>query len=212
MIEAQFQEYLESDEVAAAVAVAEQEFEVIRANHIADWKLGNIALDAGQDVVVPKGGIRGRRVSIKAKGNLDLQGGQIQGDTDIDANRIIGNIKDLTGPVKLLRDELGVSGLGANLITPPTFSVPTVTTSGSSSLGGLSGATGSVSTTVSAATTVAEAVDAGQEQATPDVVAEAETVSESGDGGEDKKGKKSRSVRRKRGVTIEVEVTSEKPL
>lgn len=212
MIEAQFQEYLESDEVAAAVAVAEQEFEVIRANHIADWKLGNIALDAGQDVVVPKGGIRGRRVSIKAKGNLDLQGGQIQGDTDIDANRIIGNIKDLTGPVKLLRDELGVSGLGANLITPPTFSVPTVTTSGSSSLGGLSGATGSVSTTVSAATTVAEAVDAGQEQATPDVVAEAETVSESGDGGEDKKGKKTRSVRLKRGVTIEVEVTSEKPL
>jgi hypothetical protein len=77
----------------------------------------------------------------------------------------------------------------------------------------LSGSTNAVSpTTASVASTVAEAVAEVEEQAVPEVVARAETASGDGEGGENKKDKKTRSVRLKRGVTIEVEVTPEKPL
>ncbi len=210
IIEAQYREYLTSPGVLAAIAEAERQYEVIRANHIAGWKLGNIGLDAGRDVVVPPAGIRGRRVVIKATGVVDLQGGEIHGDTQIDSSGITGQIEGLKGPVTTTHNGERVTGLFTNVTVPTTPSIPPVS-SGGSSLGGLSGSTGSVSTTASAATTVAEVVAKAEEATNSESASQAGTSDGEDDGSGNKKGKKTRMVRLKHGVTIEVEVSADKP-
>lgn len=183
-----------------AVDAAREEYAAIKAAHIAPWKLGNISLEAAENVVVPPAGIRGRAVKIKAR-NLVLEGGQIAGNVEFDIDKIIGRVEDVLG---------GYTGtVGGAVVVPPTApAAPPVVTApsgGGVGLGGLSGATGSLSTTsVSAATIVAETVSPSQSPAG----GAAESAAES-EPGQDKKDKKTRSVRLKRGVTIEVAVSPE---
>ena len=157
----------------------------------ADWQLGDIRLTAPEgSVVVPKAGIRGKNITIKAK-NLDLQGGTIVGNLNIDVGNVSGNQHAIVGPT--------FGNLGGS------FAVPAPTSS--SGLSGLTGSTGSLSSTVTAMTTTAVA-EVVQDQAT--APAQADTG-----GASDKQGasakKKMRTVRLKQGVTIEVEVKEEKP-
>ncbi|HUJ78871.1 MAG TPA: hypothetical protein VLY45_00995, partial [Nitrospiria bacterium] len=156
-----------------------------------DWKLGDIALTALQgSVVVPPAGIRGKNIAIQAK-NLDLIGGAIVGNLSVDVGNITGNRNGIIGPT------FGNSG--------GSFTVPAPTSS--SGLSGLTGSTGSLSSTVT--TMTASVADTVQDQETKK--AEAETAAASGAPGAAPSKSKQHSVRLKQGVTIEVEVTPEKP-
>ena len=156
-----------------------------------DWKLGDIALTALQgSVVVPPAGIRGKNISIQAK-NLDLIGGAIVGNLNVDVGNITGNKNGIVGPT--------FGNLGGS------FTVPAPTSS--SGLSGLTGSTGSLSSTVTTMTaSVADTVQDREEKK-----AETETAATSGAPGAAPSKNKQHSVRLKQGVTIEVEVTPEKP-
>lgn len=162
------------------------------AEFIEPLKLGNIHLQAEEDVVVPPAGIRGREIVIKAR-NLILEGGQVQGRVDIDVDSIVGDLGSIVGSLS------GVVGGG---IAPPPQSA-----TASLSLG-LSGTTGNLATSVSGST-VAEAVTEEVRESGATNSPEDE-MRGGASGGEDEK-KPVRSVRLKRGVTVEVQVSSDTP-
>ena len=158
-----------------------------------DWKLGNIDLNApAGNVVIPPAGVRGKNISIEAK-NLDLQGGYISGNLSLNVGQITGGLGFILGPVSG-----NVGGTSVNA-------------SSGGGLGGLSGATGSLSTTATAtnASAVASAQDASTEEAAQSKAAAVEP--QAGKTADDTKGKRGRkmvqSMSFKKGVTIEVDVT-----
>lgn len=205
-------------EVDKAVAAAALRYEAVKAEHRKDWKLGDIHLKAGNgSVVVPPAGIRGRKLTIEAK-NLDLQGGQISGDVQINVGSLTGGGSGLTGPV--------AGNIGSNVVTSISLpSIPSGGAAGGVSLGGLSGSTGSlssassgsVSTASSAVTAVQEKVVEQTRAEEPSVVATAGSAASRPEGGEGrtdgeeqlakKKGSgRFRSLEIRRGVVIQVEV------
>ncbi|MHB8481548.1 MAG: two-partner secretion domain-containing protein [Nitrospiria bacterium] len=162
-----------------------------------DWKLGDIFLTAGQDVVVPPAGVRGKVVTIKAANLVVLPGGQISGDTNLN----VGSIKNagaITGPLS------GNVGNG---------SVPVAPSAPSSGLGSLSGATGSIlSTSASAATVTASEVSNSADKAAeaePDREEAGKEKNDSTQSADNSKRKKHgagmKSLRIKHGVIIDVE-------
>lgn len=159
---------------------------------IADWKLGDIDLDATGNVVVPPAGIRGRVVKVKAR-DLILEGGELKGSVILDVDRIVGDLGAIVG---------SLSGIVGGAAAPPPQSA-TATTS-SLSLG-ISGSTGSLATS-SSGSTVAESV--ADEVRDPGDTLDDESPGDGSRGGEDEK-KPVRSVRLKRGVTIEVQVSAD---
>jgi hypothetical protein len=160
-------------------------------NFVEDWRLGNVDLDAKESVVVPPAGIRGRIVNIKAR-NLRLEGGRIGGATNLD----VGGISGCRTCIQYYAGNVG----GAQQSTDTTIGL-TMT---------LSGGTGTLATSTSSASTVAEEVDETEPTATA-APKYANSDGGSEDGGDGKKGDKAvRSVRLKRGVTIEVQVSPEK--
>lgn len=80
------------DEVAAIIVALNQEYKAARAEHRKDWKLGDVVLNAGQSVIVPKGGVRGKIVTIKAPNLVVLEGGEIGGEIVIDIDVLVGNL------------------------------------------------------------------------------------------------------------------------
>ncbi|MFY9268294.1 MAG: hypothetical protein WAO55_00935, partial [Candidatus Manganitrophaceae bacterium] len=210
-------------DVGKAVEAAVQRYEEIKGEHRKDWKLGDINLKAENgSVVVPPAGIRGKKITIEAK-TLDLQGGQVSGDVDIDVGRLTGAGGGLTGPV--------TGNIGSNVVTSISLpSIPSGGATGGVSLGGLSGSTGSLSaassgsvTTASAAVAtvqekVAEQARAEEPSVAPsaaDTEPTASGVEEGRTGGETaakKKGSgKYRTLQIRRGVTIQVEVNEDQP-
>lgn len=153
-------------------------------------KLGNIYLEAEEDVVVPPAGIRGREVIIKAR-DLILEGGQVQGSVQLDVDSIVGDLGSIVG---------SLSGVVGGAVAPPPQSATT-----SLSLG-LSGSTGNLATSVSAST-VAEAAEEVRDSGATNSPEDELRGTPSGDGEDEKK--PVRSVRLKRGVTIEVQVSPE---
>ncbi|NWF71650.1 MAG: filamentous hemagglutinin N-terminal domain-containing protein [Nitrospirae bacterium] len=166
-------------------------------------ELGDINLRAGRDLVVPSAGIRGRRIRITAGRNLDLQGGNVEGEVQFDvAGSVKGNLSSFVGSFS------GTSAVGG--------SVSGGASAGGSSLGGgLSGVTGTVaataSSTASSSGTAARTVEAVQER-----VAEAAAQSPSGVAknqtaarGQDGQTKMVQTVKMKRGVVIQVDVKPE---
>jgi len=214
-------------EVQNAVQIQNDQFNLVKAGINKRFQLGDIYLNAPSgDVVVPPAGIRGKTISIAAQ-HLTLQGGDIQGNITLNVDQISGNLNGLVGSVG--------GKVGGNTVLPPLnvpalppISLPSgASASAGSSLGGLSGSTGSVSSSSSttAATTAAAASsvreDAAQQQtAATDQQAAAEDPAQSDGGGppqeqkstshKAKKGNMVRSLHFKKGVTIEVDV-SENP-
>jgi filamentous hemagglutinin family protein len=207
-------------EVDKAVTAAALQYEQIKEEHRKDWKLGDIILRAKEgSVVVPPAGIRGRKITIEAK-TLDLQGGQLSGDLQVDVGNITGGGAGIIGPV--------AGNIGSNVVTSISLpSIPTGGATGGVSLGGLSGSTGSISAASSGSvTTASAAVATVQEKVVEQARAEepsasatetAETSSEEANekrtehGREKKAAGKFRSLQIRRGVVIQVEVNEEPP-
>jgi hypothetical protein len=103
------------------------------------FQLGDIHLTAAHDVIVPPAGIRGRNITINAGHNLDLQGGQIQGISNVNVgNALVGSLTSFVGVFAVNLG--GVSG-GA----PPS----------SIGLGAISGNVGTVTTRPAATASLA---------------------------------------------------------
>ena len=173
-------------------------YQETRTNFINNMKLGNIDLKAlNGSIVVPRGGIRGKSITIEAQ-NLDLQGGSLSGDITVDVDQVIGNPGAINGGQ--------FSGNVGGQIALPTSG---------SGLVGLSGSTGSLSTATatSTATVVASAEDTtaentSAEEATQQTAAESgQTIGKEAGGGKGKRGRKMfQNLNFKKGVTIEVNV------
>jgi len=206
-------------EVDKAVEAAALRYEEIKAEHRKDWKLGDITLTAKEgSVVVPPAGIRGRKITIEAK-TLDLQGGQVSGDLQVDVGNITGGGAGIIGPV--------AGNVGSNVVTSISLpSIPSGGATGGASLGGLSGSTGSISAASSGSVSTASSVVATvhekvveQSRAEEASAASAEPTASSDDGtetraerGREKKpAGKFRSLQIRRGVVIQVEVNDEQP-
>jgi filamentous hemagglutinin family protein len=158
---------------------------------VKDWQLGDVNLEAKESVVVPPAGIRGRIVNIKAR-DLRLEGGRIGGATNLD----VGGISGCRTCIQYYVGNVG----GAQQQSDTTIGL-TMT---------LSGSTGTLATSTSSASTIAEEVDE-KESTVAAVSKQASNAAAAVDGDEGKKGDKPvRSVRLKRGVTIEVQVSPEK--
>lgn len=165
-------------------------------------ELGDINLRAGQDLVVPSAGIRGRRIRIFAGRNLDLQGGTIEGEVQFDVRgRIKGNLSSFVGAFS------GTAAIGG--------SVSGGASAGGSSLGGgLAGVTGTVSATASATSstsaTASKTVESVQEKSTESSTqqarADAEKKMVASSDGKDGKSRGLQAMKVKRGVVIQVDV------
>lgn len=161
-------------------------------------ELGDVYLKAGQDILVPPAGIRGKRVELDAGRALDFQGGEVQGKVRFKAQR-------LTGDVKVSGTFAGSSSGGG--------SVSIANSGGGGSVGGLSGVTGTVAATssstsasVSSAQKATESVqEAAADLATQQANAQAQQVAKKSDGQGDSK-KKPTTIRTSRGVVIQVDV------
>jgi hypothetical protein len=161
-------------------------------------ELGDVYLKAGQDILVPPAGIRGKRVELDAGRALDFQGGEVQGKVRFKAQR-------LTGDVKVSGTFAGSSSGGG--------SVSIANSGGGGSVGGLSGVTGTVAATssstsasVSSAQKATESVqEAAADLATQQANAQAQQVAKKSDGQGDSK-KKPATIRTSRGVVIQVDV------
>lgn len=208
-------------EVVKAVEAAAQQYEEIKAEHRKDWQLGDIELTAKEGaVVVPPAGIRGRKITIDAK-TLDLQGGQVSGDLNLNVTNVTGGLGALSGPV--------TGSIGASTLTSVSIpSIPTGGSAGSAGLGGLNGSTGSISSASSSSVTtastavasvqekVAEQTHTDEPSATTEQVAntseESRTAQRTAQGQDnEKKPKKFRTLQIRRGVVIQVEVQEEQP-
>jgi filamentous hemagglutinin family protein len=171
-------------------------YQAIRTDFVNTMKLGNIDLQAlNGTLVVPKGGIRGKSLTLKAK-KLNLQGGSLSGDITIDVGQIIGNPGAINGG----QFSGNVGG---------QFALPT----SGSGLVGLSGSTGSLSTSTATTTaTVASAAeDAATEETAPDADSRGAERTNAGQKEADTlQGKRHRKMVQnlsfKKGVTIEVNV------
>jgi filamentous hemagglutinin family protein len=239
--ESSYQSQLQAykDQAARLQTAADQQYEALKAEHRKGWKLGDISLTASGPtgaVIVPPAGIRGKKISIVAK-TLDLQGGQIGGDSNIVVDRLIGDQAQIKGPGEI---KVGDQTLGEITLPPlpaltlpvlPPFalpSIPTAGSTGSAGLGGLSGSVGSISAVSSGSITAASnTVAAVQEKATEQAAVEAEQVVEAAaadtdipeagrkesriGSGEGKKRKPvtKRSFQIRRGVLIQVELNEE---
>jgi filamentous hemagglutinin family protein len=166
-------------------------------------ELGDINLRAGRDLVVPSAGIRGRRISISAGRNLDLQGGTIEGDVQFDVGgKVQGSLSSFVGSFS------GAAGVGGT--------VSGGASGGGSSLGGgLSGVTGTVAATASSTSsssgTASKTVEAVQERATEASTqyARAAAQTQTAAAGQDGQKKAFQTVKVKRGVVIQVDVKPE---
>lgn len=212
---------------------AARQYEATKEEHRKDWKLGDIELRAENAVVVPPAGIRGKQITIVAK-VLDLQGGEVEGDTIVDVDDLIGNQGDFDGTGRIgeeILDEIIIDLPALPTITLPPLpsivlpSIPTGGSAGGASLGGLSGSTGSISaassgsvTTASAAVATVQEKVAEQARAEEPSATPAEPEASSAEGRTDgeqvvkKKGSgKFRTLQIRRGVVIQVEVNEEQP-
>lgn len=164
-------------------------------------ELGDISLNAGQDLVVPSAGIRGRRIRIYAGRNLDLQGGTVEGEVQFDvAGSVKGNLSSFVGSFS------GTSAVGG--------SVSGGASAGGSSLGGgLSGVTGTVAATASSTSsssgTASKTVEAVQEKATETSTQQAKDTAQNQTASRDGQKKVVQTVKVKRGVVIQVDVKPE---
>jgi hypothetical protein len=96
----------------------------------AGFQLGDINLTAAHDVIVPPAGIRGRNVTINAGHDLQLNGGQIRGITNVNVGgQLVGSLTSFVG-VFAVTQGAAVGG-----------------TSNTLTLGSLTGTVGSVTTT-----------------------------------------------------------------
>lgn len=162
-------------------------------------ELGDVALNAKLDIVIPPAGIRGKRVDLVAGRTLDFQGGEVQGKVTFKAQNLSGDVK-VTGTFS------GSSAGGG--------SVSIANSGGGGSVGGLSGVTGTVAAT-SASTSASvssaqKATESGQEAAA-DVSSQqqAKQTAKKSDGKDGEARKQSVALRARRGVEIEVEVKSQ---
>ena len=164
-------------------------------------ELGDINLRAGQDLIVPSAGIRGRRIRISAGRNLDLQGGTVEGDVQFDVGgKVQGNLSSFVGAFS------GTSAIGG--------SVSGGASAGGSSLGGgLSGVTGTVaataSSTASSSGTASKTSEAVQEKAAESSTQSAKAAAQDQTAAAtDRDGQKKgvQTVKVKRGVVIQVDV------
>lgn len=164
-------------------------------------ELGDINLRAGQDLVVPSAGIRGRRIRISAGRNLDLQGGTVEGEVQFDvAGSVKGNLSSFVGSFS------GTSAIGG--------SVSGGASAGGSSLGGgLSGVTGTVAATASSTSsssgTASKTVEAVQEKAAETSTQQAKAAAQNQTASRDGQQKTVQTVKVKRGVVIQVDVKPE---
>lgn len=168
---------------------------------VAPLKLGDISLTAARDIVVPPAGIRGRKISLTAGRNLDLQGGTIEGQTKVKADQIKGDTTRFVGNFNATTSS-GTTG-GANSGGGGTVAPLSGTTSATAPVS----ATASSSSTASGNTSSVKdsAADAVSQQTKQDT----KTASSKGGG---KGGEaKSRPIRVKQGVTIQVDVKAAKP-
>ncbi len=163
-------------------------------------ELGDINLRAGQDLVVPSAGIRGRRIRIFAERNLDLQGGTVEGEVQFDVGGSVkGNLSSFVGSFS------GTSAIGG--------AVSGGASAGGSSLGGgLSGVTGTVAATASSTSsssgTASKTVEAVQEKAAEASTqyAKAAAQNQYAAAGQDGQKRGMQTVKVKRGVVIQVDV------
>jgi hypothetical protein len=166
-------------------------------------ELGDINLRAGQDLVVPSAGIRGRRIRIFAERNLDLQGGTVEGEVQFDVGGSVkGNLSSFVGSFS------GTSAIGG--------AVSGGASAGGSSLGGgLSGVTGTVAATASSTSsssgTASKTVEAVQEKAAEASTqyAKAAAQNQYAAAGQDGQKRGMQTVKVKRGVVIQVDVKPE---
>jgi hypothetical protein len=159
---------------------------------ITQFKTGNINLEAGRDLIIPPAGIRGLLVEVDAGRNIVFAGGEVQGKFVIKRGEIqgkplvVGSIVGAAG---------GVVASGSS--------------TGGSSLGGLTGLGGGVAAPTSATSstsstssgTAKETKDSAQ--AAPDATSSATQVAKKKK--EEKTAQLAKSVRVKKGVTIQVE-------
>jgi filamentous hemagglutinin family protein len=167
-------------------------------------ELGDINLRAGQDLVVPTAGIRGRRIKISAGRNLDLQGGTVEGDVQFDVGGSIkGNLSSFVGAFS------GSAAVGGSVSGGASAG------GGSSVGGGLAGVTGTVSATASATSstsgTASKTVESVQEKTLETSTQQARAAAEkkmAAATDENKPGssKGLQAVKVKRGVVIQVDV------
>jgi filamentous hemagglutinin family protein len=177
-------------------------YDQIKADFRKDWKLGDISLKAGNSIIIPPAGIRGKKITIDAP-NVNLEGGQLKGDvTFVNVQQITGGSAGILGPVSG-----SVGGVTVGAASPLGGGAAS-----SGSLGGLTGSTGGVSAQVAsaAATTslsgaktenpVAEANDPEEQN----VAGASDAAAQSSKQGGKKKGGGKKFVL-KHGVVIEVE-------
>lgn len=157
--------------------------------------LGDVALDAGLDIVVPPAGIRGRRVDLIAGRTLDFQGGEVQGKVTFKAANLSGDVQ-VTGTFS------GATSGGA--------SVSIASSGGGGSVGGLSGVTGTVGASagasVASVSTAQKTSEAAQEAVKEASNQQNQQAAATGGKEKDEKGKLARALRVKRGVVIQVDV------
>lgn len=98
----------------------------------AGFRLGDITLRAGHDVIVPPAGIRGRNITIEAGHNLDLRGGQIRGISTVNVgNTVLGFLPTSFAGAFAAQSSLGGAAqptIGLNSITGTVGSVTTTPT------------------------------------------------------------------------------------
>jgi filamentous hemagglutinin family protein len=191
-------------QVADLVAARQPSFTAEFEHFIAPLHLGDITLKAGRDIVVPPAGIRGRRITLEAGRNLNLQGGQIEGLTSFTAGgSVVGSLSSFNGAAS------GSSAAG---------SVSTAGGSSGGTVAPLAGATGGVaapvSATASTASTASGTTTTLSDSAGSAVSSQSKAVAnavapKSAQGVVDESRKK--TFRVKQGVTIQVDVKAANP-
>jgi filamentous hemagglutinin family protein len=179
-------------ELAVLVKEREAEYIPLFDAYIDQFKLGDINLNGGRDVVIPPAGIRGRVVTINAGRNVVFAGGTVQGSIKIESGTVTGQVN----VVGSLASVGGVTAAGSSA-------------SSGSALGGLSGLGGNVaaptsasSSTSSTASGNAQQTKESTQQVTTDSTVAASQVTRKK---EEKTVQLAKSVRVKKGVTIQVE-------
>jgi filamentous hemagglutinin family protein len=187
------------------VAMRDLAYKIVKDNFTKEWKLGDISLKAGNSIIIPPAGIRGKRITIDAP-NLNLKGGQLSGDvTLVNVGQITGNTGSISGPVNIVGGNLG--GTGSALAS---------NSAASGSLGSLTGSTGGVSTQIASSASVISAPSAEISKAISDDVEEVDksgtgtsgTAAQNSNGRGKKKGG-GKKFQLKQGVVIEVDTEEE---
>lgn len=134
----------------------------------AGFRLGDIRLTAGHDVIVPPAGIRGRNITIEAGHNLELQGGEIRGILNAQLGGVLkGPLSSITGAFVIQQ------GFGSNGTPGQSLGLGNIT-------GNVGNVTTTSSVTASASTTSLTLSKAAAEATSSQRDGESKTVSDRG--------------------------------